>query len=79
MDWKTLEPIFITSLIGLVGWALIEISNLRVSSAKIQTEILYVKDDLTQIKNDLKIIRKETVLIDPYSESIIKKPVNFEN
>lgn len=53
MDWKTLEPIFITSIIGLVGWTLIEISNLRVSSGKIQTELAYVKESIKDIKSDI--------------------------
>jgi hypothetical protein len=60
MDWKTLEPLFITALIGLMGWSLLEISNLRVNTGKIQTELVYMKEDLSEIKEDIGHIRNET-------------------
>jgi hypothetical protein len=75
MDWKTLEPIFITSIIGLVGWTLIEISNLRVSSGKIQTELAYVKDSIKDIKADINTIKLETANLDNKKLNV---PVEFK-
>jgi hypothetical protein len=60
LDWKNIEPLFITGLLGLMAWSLLEISNLRVNTGKIQTELSYIKDDLEEIKNDVFHIREET-------------------
>jgi len=61
MDWKSIEPLFVTSIIGLVGWSLVEISNLKVSTAKIETELNYVKESIKTIAGDIRQIKIESI------------------
>jgi len=69
MDWKSIEPLFVTSIIGLVGWSLVEISNLKVSTAKIETELNYVRESIKTIAGD-KTNKNRIYWINRYKESI---------
>lgn len=51
MEWKTLEPLLVTSIVALIGWALLEITTMKVNVAKIQTEVTYIRDDIKALKN----------------------------
>lgn len=52
-DWKTLEPFVVTSIIALIGWSLIEITNMKVNVGKIQTEVSYIREDIKSIKQEV--------------------------